>query len=374
VANLHWTWAALVLSLALAGCVQQSRSVAPATPTTAPLDIPEFNNSSAKLPAVSLFRLKAPAQFSASCNDYQARSPSHRCELQTLAYDRLQQALAATGQFEAVALADDDNAYSLVLASAARRQTGAATLTMEVVADVYWFDQKLQRFSYQLAIPAAGNPQPAGLYDSVAAHLVRDLQNNATLSKETLHRALQSSRYQHELKAAPLIGAFAYRGMQVLHNPAYGASMRYEHTEYNGAYLDVFVYPILDWRFTEPERLNEEVQALRRDLNNLDEQGLWQALRLNDTRELPGTDSASRIVSFDGEYRSNEGQLLATTAHLYRQGDKFVKIRASFPKYAPVRSTVEAFVRALPDSLEVPGESPFMARLREDWRRAAAAQ
>ncbi len=368
--------------LLLYGCAQQPIPPTGSSQSSITADTPKLDTDAEILPAVSLFRLNMPDNLRLSCESYQASSPRHRCVQNPLVYDRLAQALEQTQQFETVALADDNNAYSLVIASIARKPPGEAVLYTDVIADVYWFDQKLRQFSYQLSLPSSedltatlrysANPTLATLYNNIAAHLVKDLQDEAVFSKETLHAALQSSRYQQELKAAANIGAFRYKGMHVLHNPAFGASMRYEHMQYGGAYLDVFVYPILDWRYTEPERISEEIQSLRRDLQDLGDQGLWQTLQLNSTQELRGADAQTNIMSFDGEYRNSAGELLATTAHIYRQGDKFVKVRASYPKFAPVRDTVEAFVRDLPHSLQVPPESPFMQKLRAGWRLAGA--
>jgi len=74
------------------------------------------------------------------------------------------------------------------------------------------------------------------------------------------------------------------------------------------------------------------------------------------------------LVSFSGEYETNEDSPMSTQTHLFSTGDKFVKIRATFGAYTPALTEVSEFAKELAKHMEVPDESLFMARLRKQWR------
>ena len=360
------------------------------------LDVP---TATSVWPPISVFRLKSPVALREACEAFNARFGQSQCSVNPLAYDKIHGAINASGSFATVSQGQKDEAYALAIASILYPASATHAARVDVVAEVYWYDQKLAVLEYQLPylesdITPPPNEHPGkkpatknrDIYARLATALIKNFDQQDIFSKATLHQTLQSSNYEETLSVEPTIGEFTHRQMTVLRNPAYGASLRYEHNVYHDAYLDVFIYPVLEWAYEEPSLLNEELSKIRDDLHKLEQQGLWQKLSLGPTAETmllptrspqpqqPLDPSSTRVLGFAGEYRDQQAQLFSTTTHLYRAGDKFVKVRASFPKFAPVESAVGAFVRDLQRTLEVPDASPFMDRLRQAWEARAVNQ
>ncbi len=265
----------------------------------------------------------------------------------------LADAMANLDAFHRVGVALEVAEYALVVGTTQR----AGVVVVET--ELFWFNERLDQARYEL---------PAGSAQQLANVLVEDLRTRRLLATDFLHMTLQSSRYAEELSAASEIGAFEFAGLEVLHNPLFGASLRYRHQFYENVRADVFVYPVPHWQPDAPERLDDEMTTVRRDLRRLEEGGFWRELTLGAVRTLQVA-GAGRVLACEGDFRTDQ-DLLTTTAYVYVLGDKFVKVRASFAKFTPVREDIENFVLTLPASLETPGESPFMARRRNAWRAA----
>ncbi len=257
------------------------------------------------------------------------------------------------GAFQQVGVGLESAEYALLLS--ASRQAGVMTIE----AEMFWFNERIDQAQHEF---------PEGSASQLADLLTEDLRARRVFASDVLHARLQSSPYVDALSAAPEIGAFEYVGLKVLHNPLYGASLRYRHRFYENVHADVFVYPVAHWVVDAPERLDDEMALVRLDFQRLEEAGYWRDLSLDGVRTLQ-ISGAGRVLACDGEFRTDR-DWLATTAYLYVRGDKFVKIRASFAKFTPVRADIEAFALSLPLSLAAPAESPFMARRRAAWRAA----
>ncbi len=333
--------ALLLAVLIVAGCASK--------PT---LEVPAYDTSAALLPDLAVLPLPGA----------QAVCAERSCSKVPVAIVR--DALAATARFASVGAKMDEAEYVLAVAADTTRRAA------HISAQLYWFDQRVDETILEIPFFAArGRPDESALAATIAAHLVRGFQDGETFSTRTLHDTLQSSRYAAELRAAPLIGAFVYEGLQVSHNPVHGASLRYLHRGYENAHADVFVYPVPDHDFAAPERLDEEMAVVQRDLRQLEAQGWWRELTLAPVRALSLPAADERLLALHGEFRTDD-DLIVTSAHLFVRGDKFVKVRASYPKFTPVRDDVETFVKLLSESLETPPESAFMAGLRSGWRQA----
>ncbi len=331
----------LLAALLLSGCTSKP-----------PVEVPAYDTAAAVLPALAVLPLPGA----------QAICAAQTCR--KLPVPLVRDALAATTRFASVGAKMDEAEYVLAVAADTTRRA------VHVSAQLYWFDQRVDEFTLEIPLRSSrGQAYEAALAASIAAHLVREFQAGKTFSTRTLHDTLQSSRYAAELRAAPLIGAFVYESLQVSHNPVHGASLRYLHRDYENAHADVFVYPIPDHDFAAPARLDEEMAVVQRDLRQLEAQGWWRDLTLEPVRTRSLPERGERLLTLRGEFRTDD-DLIATSAHLFVRGDKFVKVRASYPKFTPVSEDVDEFVSSLPESLETPQESNFMARLRGGWRQA----
>ncbi len=405
--TLWWLSCASVLAACQAGSISgtpradisppsaTSTEATPATTATAALPprlsvtaaIPTPPSESALLPAISVFRLPPPLPFLELCPAAASAAPrtASACSINAIDYGGISTALARAEQFSQVAVADRANDYALVIASLIRNTDSGSEI--QFLTDLYWRSQHLLRVTYvhpahptgiatpPAMLPGANLPTPTDpeVLDGYAQHLAGALRRAKAFSSPYLHRALQSSNYATQLLGPSELSNFRAAGLQILHNPVYGAALRYEHDFYDNAYLDVFVYPVLSHDYHNNALLDQEIQALRGDLEHLAGQSQWRELRLGPITPLTVAAKPLRALSLSGTYRTETDAWLATSAHIFVLGDKFIKIRATHPKFAPVASDIDAFVAALPDRLTIPPQSPFMQRLRRDWQREASA-
>jgi len=243
---------------------------------------------------------------------------------------------------------------------------------MKVEAVVMWHGEVLQRLKYELPFSLKGtwstveDDVDSGLAESIASHIVRDLQQSDTFSPSTLRAAISSSDYDADLNAPVEVGNFHKLGMTVLGDPFLGAGLRYQHAEYEDGHVDVFVYPINDWQFELPEHLETATEATRKDQQLVAQEGHIQNLVLDSVQKLTWPDQ-QQARSYSASYNAGGGQYKSETV-LFTRGDKFVKIRATFSAYSPAVSDVAEFAQVLARTLVVPEESLFMARVRKEWR------
>jgi hypothetical protein len=379
-------------SLGLAGCLLFCLSGC----VTNDLSMATFETASEpQLPPVSLFYLRANADFTRACNDFDRASVFNHCQQNSYDIYDLGQALQEASVFENVEIANKIQPYSIAVATAhfdtetAREIGGAAvagaslmllpmsvSAALEVKAHVLWRGAPIHEFQTQIPYTLRGSLLNLGkdhqyeLMRSVASHLIADVQESGALSGSFLRSKLKTSDYEATLSGPERLGAFDRGALYIYSDPLAGAQLRYHHREYDGGHLDVFVYPIMNDRFEDQALLTAQMQVQQRDLEVLQAQAQLTELAMGEAVTwLPASkDRQSSVLKASGTYRLSDQEVVDSRTYLFRLQDKFVKVRTTFGRFAPVGRDIDAFVRRLPQALAVPEESRFMAGLRQRWQ------
>ena len=133
------------------------------------VELAEFEPDQPKMPAVSLYRMRADKRFLDTCTTFERESAQHECAMLELNFETLQQALTTTNQFEQVALADEQHPYALAVAAAVYGRAGKPDpkRSAEVVATLYWYNQPLEQIQFEVpAPPNADTPLTLNLASS----------------------------------------------------------------------------------------------------------------------------------------------------------------------------------------------------------------
>lgn len=376
--------------LCLGGCVSNDLSMATFETASEP-----------QLPPVSLFYLRARTDFTEQCSEFDRASVFNHCQQNSYDIYDLGKALTEAAVFEGVEIADKTQPYSIAVATAlydtetAREIGGAAaagaslmllpmsvSAALEVKAHVLWRGAPIHEIQTRIPYTLRGNLLTLGkdhqyeLMQSVASHLIADLQASDALSGSFLRSKLKTSDYEAGLAGPDRLGAFERGALFVYADPLAGAQLRYHHREYDGGHLDVFVYPIMNDRFDDHELLAVQMQVQRQDLQILQDRGQLSELAMGEavTWLSAAAGERSAVLKAAGTYRLPDDEVVESRAYLFRLQDKFVKVRTTFGRFAPVGRDIDAFVASLPQVLRVPQESRFMAGLRQQWHSERVQQ
>ena len=347
-----------------------------------------------KYPAIDVFQLQPSQEFRKACQEFDAKSALSHCTLNRIDFFKVADALSRTGYFENVTLASREQPYSIAMSVASYDSetageigqaalAGATLLLLPVSTNaalkvngvVMWHSEPLHEFNLELPFTLHGSwatmnaDVDGGLADSIASHIVENLEGLEVFGPRLLHSTLGSSDYTHELVAPEHIDKFSQSDATLLHNPFDGAGLRYQHEEYENGWVDVYVYPIRSWQYEDPANLQTEVEAIRRDLALVEKEGMLSNLKLADDIS-PVTDTTADLpgITFSADYDLPEQKGLSSRTFVFLKADKFIKVRATFGQFTPALEEVGHFASAIARDIKIPEESLFMARLRKQWR------
>lgn len=350
-------------------------------------------------PPVSLFYKHLSESLDSECRAFDDQSLLHHCVSNQFDIRTLQRALEQTGKFQQVALADENAPYQLLTSIAVLDQesggelgnaalSGATLMMVPLVMEktlraevvVTWQELPIKTYSYTIPFEFSASLFTAiDSYDktvtaAVAERLLADLQQENVFSGNYLMSALDASDYEHDLTVPDAVDEYFLDEKYVLNNPFHGALLTFQHKQFAFDRAEVFVYPIRTTDWQDAGALSaSEAENLRMELNAMVGQGQIQALDLGDVEPLQwqvgGQDYQG--VFYTGLLTDQEGQTGRTATYIFTKEDKFVRVRAVFPMQ---EDSIEAqnpdgFVKALLEQIQPPGESVFMARLREQRRQ-----
>jgi len=332
------------------------------------------------------------------------KSPTRGCRINAFETNDFAQALSATGRFESVAGSSAPEDYQILISTAhfsglnargfANVIASSATLMIiPMVGEVdlkteyivTWRGHEVDRFTHEIPVRytsslytglTMGEEEIAA---ALAGKLVESIDANNSLSVKRLHGALESSDYEADLEIPERVGSFRQTDREVSRDPFSGAMIRFNHKDFGFDRADVFVYPIraTDWR-DQRKTIENELDNVRAEIRYFEQEGFVKEVNLHDPEISEWSiDSNNRVVGFmDGYYLRPEYDKSYTAVYIFIEGDKFVKVRASFPETEEGASAAapDDFVRELIQSITVPEESLFMARLRKQHRETTIYQ
>ncbi|WP_317930462.1 hypothetical protein [Halioxenophilus sp. WMMB6] len=210
---------------------------------------------------------------------------------------------------------------------------------------------------------------------SVISHILNELQGQQSFSEEVLVSKLNSTNYRQDLHLPDELVDFIFDSQTQFRHPFWGTQLRYVHNQFAFDYVDIFIYPVRDWRWDNTtEQLAAESQRVRKDIEFYADRDHFNQLQFNNERTLNlGSGSQARpVAAFDGILTNSAGERLLTHTYLFIKEDKFVKLRATFNiTDNDTTPALDGVVAQLINEGVVPKESLFMSELRNKWRADA---
>ena len=386
-AGFHFrSWALAGCTLLLGACAGQPGQQIPRQA------VPDY-------PPVSLFYKYPSESLDSECRAFDDQSLLHHCVSNQFDIRTLQHALEQSGKFQQVALADDNAPYQVLTSIAVLDQesggelgnaalSGATLMMVPLVMEktlraevvVTWQELPIKLYDYTIpfefsaSLFTAGDSYDKKITASITERLLADLQQENVFSGNYLMAALDASDYERDLRVPDAVDDYFLDQKYVLNNPFHGALLTFQHKQFAFDRAEVFVYPIRTTSWQDAGALSaREADNLRMELNAMVNQGQIRALDLGEVKPLQWQVGGQNYQGafYTGMLTDQEGQTGRTATYIFTKEDKFVRVRAVFPMQ---EDSIEAqnpdgFVKALLEHIQPPGESVFMARLREQRRQ-----
>ncbi|MEE4186734.1 MAG: hypothetical protein V2J12_13295 [Gammaproteobacteria bacterium] len=376
---------AAVLCAGLAGCSMTNQfNVAAIAASTEPLA------------AVSIFRKSPSPDFRAECAEHDNDSILKYCVMQSVDLDLLYAEFENSGAFAEVLFADQDVPYQIAIATARYSEDDVAGMGNAVVcgatllltpcsvdmeyrveAGVYWFGILIAELKYELpfeqnlSLFSLAENVDHDAAESIASHIISDIQKSRLLSDELRISTLKSSDYFVGLRAPDELGAYSRLSTEIYDHPLSGVKLRYQHTDDRVDRTDVFVYPVRSTTWNESAvLLDMEAENVRSEIALfINETGSSEYIqRDSELWTLEAAGGPRKVLYFEGSYTDPQILDYVTRTYLAIVEDKFVKVRHTSLADSDTRNRTHEFAAAMISAIEVPGESIFMARVRQNWR------
>lgn len=356
------------------------------------------NGGIADLPPIGVFYSELNESLRGDCLEFRSRSMLHYCRENSFDLSELAQALSASGRFNGVIARDLRPDYQILVSSAEFQFDGADSMAGAVVSGaslmlipmkvettlkteftVMWRGNVVDRFSHEMPVDhsislfTSLEAYDQNVAKALAEAFLKDVDTHNSMSASRLVKALDASDYEADVIIPEELAEFRLTGRHLYRDPFLGTMLSFNHHQFTFDRIDVFIYPIraTDWNNTQ-EVIEGELESVRAEIKYIEQEGHINNVELGSSDIRRWTvDSTSIPVGFtDGYYVDAQSERLYTSTYVFIQEDKFVKVRASFPKNQnePTVTAPDDFVRALIPSLTVPEESLFMARLRKSHR------
>ncbi|MBY6186123.1 hypothetical protein KUV89_05760 [Marinobacter hydrocarbonoclasticus] len=363
----------------LAGCV-----------TDPAKNVAEYDdNVTLRYPSLSLYQTQLPPEQLSECREYDQSSALNYCLVNDIDGYSFVDSIRDSRLFEQVYAGQEGGEYELYISTARYKSEGAeeiaaaafsgATLllvptemssTVKANLTLAWREIPIKTYQYELphvhtlSLFHDPNASDSNFAKSLFSHFMKDAQQDDAFSQQFLQQALSSSNYSSELTLPQQIHDFSRLDTVIQRDPLQGVDTWYQHPDYSDDQIHLNIRPIPRTEWDEMEAVL--VQALTKAQKSVEIEAMEQ--QFNDVQIQDVTFVSSTQKALPGAYLSvsmtdNTGEPLHRSIFVYANEDKLIQFTTNFPpKWATPRIT-EAV-----DAIEVPGESLFIAKLRQQHR------
>ncbi|WP_435276320.1 hypothetical protein ACMAZF_04765 [Psychrobium sp. nBUS_13] len=345
-----------------------------------------------QLPPIAVFANQLSKDLQKNCQAFADESALNYCRINQVDTSHYTTQFTDSKLFSQVHEANDSIEYSIAIATASLDNESAGEISqaalsglslllipmtneMNVQAQVsiYWRNLKIKQYDYDLPYvsqqslftdPKEANTQ---FSKSLVSHIIKDLQQDNTLSNRYLTQVLKSSNYEEDLTVPQKIAGFDFMGQYIYNDPLLGSVSTYANKDYHSDKIDLYVYPIRKVNFDgESDLLAQESKNIENEFNSVAKQLEWTDVSFTAPKALTVTHEQQKIsgLYFQGEYQQKLGEKGFTSIYLFKLKDKFVKFRATFPEQFITQPISEVFSK-----IRVPDESNFMKDLRAQGKK-----
>ena len=346
-------------------------------------------------PEVSLFYKEPSEALRNRCIEFDTASLMQHCSLRLLTLDYELEQLRDSNYFADVKFSDSNLDFAIAITQASFLSESAsgvvnaavsgATLLLvpftqeyDVIVEVaiLWRGHVIREMEYALTYaPTTAlyeNPEQEKieLAGQITARIIEDIKSNNVLSGQYLADALQASDYTHDLSTPERAGEYVRTGETAQGTPFDGVVLSYARPEFQFDEYVVSIYPIRATSWIDYAAvLSGEMELIRTDFETALKAGEWRDLRFGDQQELlvksPGGGNVGIVQTVN--LVDLNGEPFIGRIYLLVKEDKIVAL-SNFVPTAYEQPDAELFLSTFLGDMQVPGESPFMAALRQQQR------
>ncbi|MBN8429588.1 hypothetical protein JF535_01865 [Microbulbifer salipaludis] len=188
-----------------------------------------------------------------------------------------------------------------------------------------------------------------------------------TLASCASVRPKNATDYESQLGYPDETRNFVIINKKVFDEPMLGVMLEYTNKQYTRDNIDLYVYPIANYSWSDTEEtLSGEMERVLAEVDQAIEYGYYQG-RGEETIEpfqfsVDGDNYSGLKASFELTDKNDVTHF--SNAYVFLEKDKYLKFRTSFNSIDTVPWNGDDAVKELLPTLEVPGESQYMADLR----------
>ncbi len=288
-----------------------------------------------------------------------------QCKTHTLDKNALRQFIRANEYADDVKEALSLSEYEVLVGDAIIDSSTSPTLVMEITTS--WRGIPIDDMNVTQAI---GLPVTQENIDNAANLMleqwVNHIRNAEILDAERIYETVGASDYHQEMTIPSTIGDFSLQQQALYRDPMQGSIARYEHPEYADAVVDITVYPVSPFAYTntmdDADLLAAELSSEQLQVQALVEQAGINEYSISDVKPLKIEQHDQVLEGYAFEVKLNTGiEPVYTTNYLFKKGDKFVKLSGNFPGMVMLPIVEQSIAK-----IEVPPESKFMRSMRAD--------
>lgn len=372
-----------VFMFALIGC----------TTTTKPKIHPEKNVYADVIwPEVSLFYKEPSEELRNRCIEFHNASVLQQCDMSFLKLNYELEQFKNSNYFADVTFADSNSDYVIAFTQAkflkedagdiAKGALAGATLMLvpitqdqDVVVEVaiMWRGIIIREMAYEFAytptLSLYTNPEQSKieLAGEIAAKVIEDIKREDVLSGQYMASVLDATDYTKDLVVPERAGEYFRTPETLLGSPLEGAAISYTRPEFLFDEYVVSIYPIRATSWIDyTSVLSAELNLIHDDFATAQSAGEWRSVRFGDQQELlvkaasggnVGVVQSVDLVDMNGDQFI--GQI-----YLFVKEDKIICL-SNFVPVTYAQPSPQVFLSNFFDGLQMPGESAFMAKIRQ---------
>lgn len=373
----------LLLALTLlAGCVNTPKA-----------PIAKYDKTPEQLyPGISLFYKSPSNELKNKCSEFDQKSVFHHCTINRFENTSFIQEFKNTSLFHNVSYQADDIDYKFYITTAYYNHEGAdeisqaalagATLLLvpvkisaEVTTEiaVTWKGQLLKTYTYALPFSnSASLFSPLGkgneeFAKTLTSHFLKDAQKDQLFSTEFIAKELKASNYEKDLIYPQEIADFKFYSISHFFNPLDGVQLHYTGKVFSFDRATIFIYPIRssEWE-NASKQLQQEVKNFLKDVEISVMDGTHKSADFGKPTKIRGDHPGYKVA---GTITNQENETLVSSAYFFVQKDKVIKI-VSHILASENLPNIDEFANAAVGNIDIPGESLFMAKLRQHYRKS----
>lgn len=191
------------------------------------------------------------------------------------------------------------------------------------------------------------------------------------------NKPINSTNYATDLVAPETAGPLVFYKREIFEDPLLGAMLRYQNPAFPSDKIDVFVYPIRDFDWSDAENtINGELTIAVGDVDKAIEYGAYESRTTEQITDITAMQGDQTLKGKKAEFtltKKDEASNLSLV-YMFIREDKYIKSRVTLENADGSSAMADASVREILKDLVIPPESQYMKDLRAQHKKQVQDQ